>query len=53
MGVAAYMADNILVMKDGLVVEYGKAEDIIYRPKTDYVKMLLSAVPSLKKEATA
>lgn len=53
MGVAAYMADNILVMKDGLVVEYGKAEDVIYRPKTDYVKMLLSAVPSLKKEATA
>lgn len=53
MGVAAYMADNILVMKDGLVVEYGKAENVVYRPKTDYVKMLLSAVPSLKKEATA
>ena len=53
MGVAAYMADRILVMKDGLVVEYGKTEDVIYKPKTDYVKMLLAAVPSLKRGITA
>ena len=52
-GVAAYMADRILVMKNGLVVEYGKTEDVIYRPKTDYVKMLLAAVPSLKRGITA
>ncbi len=53
MGVAAYMADNILVMKDGTVVEYGKAEDVLHHPKTDYVKMLIAAVPTLGKEATA
>lgn len=53
MGVAAYMADNIMVMKNGEVVEYGKAEEVIYHPKTDYVKMLLAAVPSLGGKTTA
>ena len=47
MGVAAYMADNIMVMRAGRVVEYGKAEDVIYHPKEEYTKMLLSAVPVL------
>lgn len=53
MGVAAYMADSIMVMKNGEVVEYGKAEEVIYHPKTDYVKMLLAAVPSLGGKTTA
>lgn len=50
MGVAAYMADRIMVMKQGRVVEYGKAEDVIYHPKEDYTKMLLAAVPVLGGE---
>ena len=45
MGVAAYMADNIMVMRNGEVVEYGNAEDVIQRPKEEYTKMLLSSVP--------
>lgn len=45
LGVAAYMADRILVMKDGRPVEYGPAEDVIYRPQTDYTRQLLAAVP--------
>lgn len=47
MGVAAYMADYIMVMSQGNVIEYGKAEDVIYRPTSDYTKMLLAAVPTL------
>lgn len=38
MGVAAYMADRIMVMRQGRVVEYGKAEDVIYHPREDYTK---------------
>ena len=33
MGVVADMADEILVMKDGNVVESGKSEEIFYRPQ--------------------
>nr|WP_308612201.1 ABC transporter ATP-binding protein [uncultured Dialister sp.] len=50
MGVAAYMADHIMVMRQGRVVEYGKAEEVIYHPKEDYTKMLLAAVPVLGGE---
>ena len=50
MGVAAYMADRIMVMRQGRVVEYGKAEDVIYHPREDYTKMLLAAVPVLGGE---
>lgn len=50
MGVACFMADDIIVMRNGLVVEYGKAEDVIYHPKEDYTKMLLAAVPTLEGE---
>ena len=47
MGVVADMADDILVMKNGLVVESGTAEEIFYRPQHPYTKELLAAVPKL------
>jgi len=47
MGVVADMADRILVMKDGRVVEEGVTADIFAAPKHDYTKALLSAVPHL------
>ena len=47
MGVSCYMADYIMVMKKGRVVEYGKAEDVIYHPKEEYTRMLLAAVPKM------
>ncbi len=50
MGVSCYMADYIMVMKKGRVVEYGKAEDVIYHPKEEYTRMLLAAVPKMGGE---
>ena len=47
MGVVADMADDILVMKNGLVVESGTSEEIFYRPQHPYTKELLGAVPKL------
>ena len=42
------MADSIAVMKDGEVVEYGPAKDVIHDPKEDYTRQLLGAVLRLK-----
>ena len=47
MGVVADMADEILVMKDGLTVEHGPSEQIFNAPKHPYSKELLAAVPEL------
>lgn len=47
MGVVADLADYILVMKDGHTVEYGKSDDIFYRPQHPYTQQLLAAVPKL------
>jgi oligopeptide/dipeptide ABC transporter ATP-binding protein len=47
MGVIAGMADNVLVMRDGGIVESGSVDDIYYRPRHDYTKMLLEAMPRL------
>lgn len=49
-GVAAYMADKMIVMKHGEVVDSGVREDILHNPKSEYTKNLLAAVPSLKGE---
>jgi peptide/nickel transport system ATP-binding protein len=47
MGVVADMADEILVMKDGLTVEHGSADQIFNRPVHPYTQQLLAAVPKL------
>ena len=47
MGVVADMADEILVMKDGLTVEHGSSDQIFNRPKHPYTTELLAAVPKL------
>ena len=46
-GVAAHMSDKIMVMKQGAVVEYGPAEEIIRNPQAEYTKQLLNAVPEI------
>jgi peptide/nickel transport system ATP-binding protein len=51
MGVVADMADEILVMKDGLTVEHGTSDQIFNRPGHPYTKELLAAVPKLGKSA--
>ncbi len=47
MGVVADMADRIIVMKDGRIVEEGTATDIFTKPTHEYTKALLAAVPHL------
>ena len=42
-------ADNVLVLKDGKTVEYGKTGDVLANPQADYTKALLAAVPRLRR----
>ncbi len=49
MGVIAGMADRVQVMRDGEIVESGAVDDIFYRPRHDYTKMLLAAMPRLDR----
>lgn len=47
MGVLADIADEVVVMYRGHVVEQGSVEQIFYSPKDDYTKRLLAAVPRI------
>jgi peptide/nickel transport system ATP-binding protein len=49
MGVVAEMADRVVVMKSGQVVEDGTATQIFAHPKMPYTQDLLAAVPRIGK----
>ena len=48
-GVIGAMADNVIVMKDGQIIEYGTKDEVLNSPKEEYTKKLMSAVPRLKR----
>ncbi|MEY3612404.1 MAG: Glutathione import ATP-binding protein GsiA [Pseudomonadota bacterium] len=47
MGVVAEIADEVLVMNQGEMVEGGPCEQVLRRPKADYTRQLLAAVPGM------
>ena len=47
MAVVAQMADRVVVMYGGKIVEEGDVEAIFENPQADYTRMLLAAVPKL------
>ena len=47
MAVVAQMADRVVVMYQGRIVETGTVTDIFENPQQDYTKALLAAVPKL------
>jgi peptide/nickel transport system ATP-binding protein len=44
-GVVREIADRVLVMRNGEVVEHGTADDVLSRPGHEYTRKLLAAVP--------
>ncbi|MET0171163.1 MAG: ABC transporter ATP-binding protein [Agrobacterium vaccinii] len=51
MGVVAEIADEVLVMYRGKVMEHGSVEDVFHAPKDDYTKRLISSVVRLERKA--
>nr|WP_253942295.1 ABC transporter ATP-binding protein [Nocardioides sp. zg-1230] len=52
MGVVAQVADRVLVLKSGNVVEEGSTEDLFARPRHAYTRTLLDSVLSLPEPGT-
>ena len=46
-GVAAYMADHVVVMKDGRIEDQGDRDHILNHSENEYTRRLIAAVPSL------
>lgn len=53
LAVVAKLADTIIVLKDGSVMESGTPDAIFFSPKADYTKALLAAIPSAKTRGKA
>ena len=47
---ARYLADRVLVMYAGHLVEEGTTEEVLQRPKNPYTQLLLAAVPDPRAE---
>ena len=48
LGVVEQVADRVIVMQDGKIVEEGPRDDIFDNPKHAYTQKLLAAVPGLE-----
>ena len=44
---AAYAAENIIVLKDGKICESGPSREIMQTPQHPYTKALIDALPKL------
>ena len=47
LSVVHYMADRIMVMQKGKIVESGTPDDIFNSPQTDYTRTLIDAIPRI------
>jgi peptide/nickel transport system ATP-binding protein len=45
LAVVRFMADEVMVMKDGEVVEQASVAEILDSPKQDYTRRLMGAIP--------
>lgn len=52
-GVVKALADQVLVLKDGRAVEYGKTDQVLHHPKHPYTKELMDSVLYLKRRKQA
>ena len=49
-GVAAYMADHIIVMRNGRMEDQGDREQILHGSQNEYTRKLIASVPSMGGE---
>ena len=52
LGVVQHVADRILVMNRGRIVESGTCDEVLKNPKEEYTKNLIAAVPRITRRQT-
>jgi peptide/nickel transport system ATP-binding protein len=53
LGVVHHVSDDVIVMKDGQVVERGPVEDVFNNPQEPYTQQLVDALPTLPVRGAA
>ena len=48
-GVVSAVADTVLVLKEGRIMEYAETAAVLQNPQNEYTRKLLSAVPRLRR----
>ncbi len=52
-GVVSEIADSVIVMEKGDLVEQGSARDVLFNPQHPYTKRLIAAVPHMRQDDKA
>jgi peptide/nickel transport system ATP-binding protein len=53
LAVVRYLCEQVAVMRQGKLVEYGATEQVLSHPREDYTKALLAAIPQLSRRSDA
>lgn len=51
LGVIHHLADRVVVMKDGSVVEHGHVDDVFHRPAHPWTQQLINSLPEMQAGA--
>ncbi len=52
-GIVQHLCDTVAVMKDGQIVERGSTPEVLLRPREDYTRALLAAIPVIPNASGA
>jgi peptide/nickel transport system ATP-binding protein len=53
LAVVRFLCEQVAVMRQGKLVEYGPTEQVLSHPREDYTKALLAAIPRLSRRSDA
>ena len=53
LSVVKFMSDRMMVMKDGILIEIGEADQVYAQPQSDYTRSLIGAIPVVNKFSTS